>query len=80
MYTLLYLKWITSTSLVVQWLQLRASTARGEGSIPGQGTKIPHAAQCSQNKRVTNKDLLYSTANSAQYYVTTQMGKELEKE
>ena len=31
------------TSLVVQWLQLRASNAGGKGLIPGQGTKIPHA-------------------------------------
>ena len=28
------------TSLVVQWLRLRASNAGGAGSIPGQGTKI----------------------------------------
>ena len=28
---------------MVQWLRLRATTAGGEGSIPGQGTKIPHA-------------------------------------
>ena len=31
------------TSLVVQWLRLHASNARGTGSILGQGTKIPHA-------------------------------------
>ena len=33
------------TSLAVQWLRLRAFTAGGggTGSIPGQGTKIPHA-------------------------------------
>ena len=31
------------TSLVIQWLRLHASTARGTGVIPGQGTKIPHA-------------------------------------
>ena len=31
------------TSLVVQWLRLRASNAGGKGLIPGQGTKIPHA-------------------------------------
>ena len=30
-------------SLVVQWLRLHASSAGGLGSIPGQGTKIPHA-------------------------------------
>ena len=27
---------------MVQWLGLHASTARGTGLIPGQGTKIPH--------------------------------------
>ena len=31
-------------SLVVQWLGLQALTARGLGSIPSQGTKIPQAA------------------------------------
>ena len=37
--------------VVVQWLGLHASTARGMGSIPGQGTKIPHTAcQAQQNK------------------------------
>ena len=30
--------------MVVQWLRLRVSTAGGVGSIPGQGTKIPHIA------------------------------------
>ena len=36
---------------VVLWLELHASTAGGTGSIPGQGTKILHAAQHSQKKR-----------------------------
>ena len=40
-------------SLVVPWLGLRASTAGGLGSIPGQGTKIPQAAWC--GKKQTNK-------------------------
>ena len=31
------------TSLVVQWLRLCTSIARGTGSIPGRGTKIPQA-------------------------------------
>ena len=35
------------SSLVVQWLGLCPSTAGGTGSIPGQGTKIPHALRCS---------------------------------
>ena len=29
------------TSLAVLWLRLHAFTARGPGSIPGRGTKIP---------------------------------------
>ena len=33
------------TSLVVQWLRICASTAEGTGSIPGQGTKIPHTSK-----------------------------------
>ena len=39
------------TSLAVQWLRPRASTAGGAGSIPGWGTKIPHAKRCSQKKK-----------------------------
>ena len=30
--------------LAVQWLGLHAFTAKGVGSVPGQGTKIPQAA------------------------------------
>ena len=33
---------------MVQWLRLHASTAGGRGSIPGRGTKIPHAVRHSQ--------------------------------
>ena len=36
------------TSLVVQWLRLPASNAGSMSSIPGRGTKIPHAAQRGQ--------------------------------
>ena len=32
----------TGTSLAVQWLRLCTSNAEGTGSIPDQGTKIPH--------------------------------------
>ena len=35
---------------MVQWLGHCASTAGGVGSTPGWGTKMPCAAQCSQNK------------------------------
>ena len=40
---LIKIKNFVGTSLVVQWLGLHASTAGGQGSIPGWGTKIPHA-------------------------------------
>ena len=36
------------TSLTVQWLRLYTPNVGGTGLIPGQGAKIPHAAQCSQ--------------------------------
>ena len=36
------------TSLVVQWLRRRPTTAGGTDSIPGGGTKIPHAVWCGQ--------------------------------
>ena len=39
---------VDGTSLVIQWVRLYASTAGGMGLIPGWGTKIPHAMQCSQ--------------------------------
>ena len=39
------------TSPVVRWLRLCAATAGGKGSIPGQGTKIPHPACCSQQQQ-----------------------------
>ena len=39
------------TSLVVQWLILCVATARGKGSIPGQGTKMPHPTCFSQQQQ-----------------------------
>ena len=38
-------------SLAVQWLGLGAYTARGLGSIPGQGTNILQAVKYGQKKR-----------------------------
>ena len=47
------------TSLVVQGLKLCSPNAGDAASVPGQGTKIPHAAtktQCSQiNKSILKK-------------------------
>ena len=42
---------MTGTSLVVQWLRLRSPNAGGIGSIPGQGTRIPHATRWGQKKK-----------------------------
>lgn len=39
------------TSLAIQWLRLHASTPRGAGSIPGWGTKIPHASGLKKKKQ-----------------------------
>ena len=39
------------SSLVVQWLGLRAPTAGDMGSIPGWGTKIPQAEWLGQIKK-----------------------------
>ena len=48
---------VSGHSLAVQWLGLCDLTAEGPGSIPGQGTKIPQAAQRGQK---TNKQKLVS--------------------
>ena len=45
---------MTRTSLVVQWLGVSTFIAGGPGSIPGQGTKIPQAAQYGQKKKRRN--------------------------
>ena len=37
--------------MAVQWLRLCTSTAGSTGSIPGQGTKILHAARHGQKKQ-----------------------------
>ena len=54
---------IWGTSLVVQCLGLCASNTWGPGSVPGLGTKIPHAWCGQKIKRLCNKDSLCSTGN-----------------
>ena len=41
---------ITGNSLAAQWLGFHTFTAKGVGSVPGQGTKIPQAMWCGQKK------------------------------
>ena len=64
------LKLIMGTSLAAQWLGLCTSTAGGERSIPGQGTKIPQAMQCG-DQYDNNTTLIM--ANS-KYYVGQVLG------
>ena len=45
------IKCCMGNSLVVQWLGPNALTARGPGSIHGQGTKILQTARCSHKKK-----------------------------
>ena len=42
---------IAGVSLVVQWLELHASTEGVSSAIPDQGTKIPQAARHRQLKK-----------------------------
>ena len=51
LHRVVYLNWVLKyrkeeTSLGVQWLSLWVPNAGGTGSIPSQGTKIPHATWC----------------------------------
>ena len=43
------------TSLAVQWLRFCASIEVSMGSIPGQGTKIPHAMWPKKKKKQHHK-------------------------
>ena len=46
------------TSLVVQGLRLHASNVKGAGSIPGQGTKMPHAMQPEKGKKISKREYI----------------------
>ena len=43
--------------LAVQWLRPQASTAGGQGSIPGQGTKIPHTMLAQPKKKKKDRGI-----------------------
>ena len=47
-------KKLQETSFAVQWLRLCTSSAGGVSSIPGQGTKIPHAVDHDQKTKEKN--------------------------
>ena len=50
-------------SLMVQWLRLLASNARGEGLVPGWGSKIPLASQHDSKQNKTS-DTCYFQAGT----------------
>ena len=60
---------IQGTSLAVQCLRHCVSTAGGEGSNPGQGTKILHAAQHDQ-RSLAFKRLDKIRVNTSEYHAT----------
>ena len=47
-----------------------AFTAKGEGSIPGQGTKILQAAQCREKKKVPHSSQT-SNKKASTFYMFT---------
>ena len=55
---------ILGTSLVVQCLRLCASNAWGTASVPGLGTKIPHAWCGQKVKWSSDKDLLFTYSDT----------------
>ena len=67
---MLFLKYCGRTSLAVQWLRLHAPTAGGAGSIPGQGTKILHAAPCGQKKTKKREKIYHGNAFSLLYFIS----------
>ena len=46
---------VTGTPCRVQWLRFHTSAGGDTGSIPNQGSKIQHAAQCSQKMKYNIK-------------------------
>ena len=64
---------VPGASLVVQWLRLCTFNADSTGSIPGQGTNIPHAMQHGQKKK--KKDGLWIRRYKAHLRVEYHTGK-----
>ena len=55
------------TYLAAQWSRIHTFTVGGTGSIPGSGTKIPHATQCGQNMPPSKKKPI-KTQNKESFY------------
>ena len=46
---------LLGNSLLIQWLGFHTFTAKGQGSIPDQETKIPQAMQPKKKKKKSKK-------------------------
>ena len=57
------------TALAVQWLRLSASTARGMGSTPGQGTEVLSAVVSPKKKKKP-----FSALEMTVYICDSQLG------
>ena len=57
---------------------LCAFTAQGEGSIPGQGTKIPHAAWCGQKKIIRKNPVTFAHGCANPYPTLSRKGGPLD--
>ena len=53
-------------SLMVQWLRLLASNARGEGLVPGWGSKIPLASQHDSKQNKTSDTCYFQAGTHCQ--------------
>ena len=60
----LLLKMNKGNSLVVQWLGLCVITAKRAGSIPGRGTSITPATQCSQKRKINETKWKWTSGKS----------------
>ena len=56
--------WYPETSLAVQWLRLHASNIAGTGSIPGWGSKIPHATWPKKKKKSRSQSFFFHLVHS----------------
>ena len=71
LFNLTHLKLKSGSSLVVQWLGLRAFTAESLGSIPGWGTKIPQAVWHARIPQIIIvKSVLFSLTCSSSIVLT----------
>ena len=61
------------TSLVVKWLRFHISSIEAVGSIPGLGTKIPHATWQGQSKQTNKQKLVAQTVKHLSAMLETRV-------